>query len=227
MEQLDHNAIILRAKTLGALIRDARQANEKSVEECARAIGVTTETFQTFEAGDRAPSLPELEGIAYFLDVPLEHFWESKPLTATPLAKKHANVLKAISLRHRIVGAQIRQARMEAGIQMEALSRWTEIDQARLEAYELGIEPIPIPQLEVLSGFLSRSIREFYDRHGPVGVWVTQQRAIEQFMSMPIELQDFIAKPINRPYLELAVRLSEMSVDRLRAVAEGLLEITY
>ena len=41
-----------------------------------------------------------------------------------------------------------------------------------------------------------------------------------------MELQGFVCKPINRPYLELAVRLSEMSVEKLRGVAEGLLEIT-
>jgi hypothetical protein len=43
---------------------------------------------------------------------------------------------------------------------------------------------------------------------------------------MPVDLQTFVSKPINRPYLELAQRLSEMSVDKLRSVAEGLLEIT-
>jgi hypothetical protein len=43
---------------------------------------------------------------------------------------------------------------------------------------------------------------------------------------MPSELQSFVVKPINQPYLELAQRLSEMSVEKLRAVAEGLLEIT-
>lgn len=226
MTTVDRNAVILRAKTLGALIRDARNANEKSIEECAQSIGVTPEVFQAFEDGDHAPSLPELEGIAYYLDIPLEYFWESKSLSSSQV-KKHANVLKAIGLRHRMVGALVRQARLEAGATLEAVSRWTEIDQTRLEAYELGLEPIPIPQLEVLSGFLNRSIREFYDRHGPVGVWVTQQRAIDNFLAMPVELQEFIGKPINRPYLELAVRLSEMSVDKLRSVAEGLLEITY
>ena len=50
--------------------------------------------------------------------------------------------------------------------------------------------------------------------------------ALEE-LEMPLDLQVFVSKPINRPYLELAIRLSEMSVDRLRAVAEGLLEITY
>ena len=49
---------------------------------------------------------------------------------------------------------------------------------------------------------------------------------MEDFTDLPLEMQAFISKPINMPYLELAQRLSEMSVDRLRGVAEGLLEIT-
>ena len=46
-------------------------------------------------------------------------------------------------------------------------------------------------------------------------------------MALPLEMQVFVSKPINRPYLELAMRLNDMSVDKLRGVAEGLLEITY
>jgi len=43
---------------------------------------------------------------------------------------------------------------------------------------------------------------------------------------MPLELQEFILKPVNQPYLELAQKLSQMSVDKMRDVAEGLLDIT-
>jgi hypothetical protein len=43
---------------------------------------------------------------------------------------------------------------------------------------------------------------------------------------MPVEMQEFITKPINRPYIEVAMKLSSLSADELRAIAEGLLEIT-
>jgi hypothetical protein len=36
-----------------------------------------------------------------------------------------------------------------------------------------------------------------------------------------------LAAPVNRPYLELAMKLSSMSRDKLRSVAEDLLDITY
>ena len=83
-----------------------------------------------------------------------------------------------------------------------------------------------MPDLEMLSDKLHQSIKYFEDQHGPVGMWSAQQRAMEDFKELPPEMQIFVSKPINRPYLELAQRLSEMSVEKLRAVAEGLLEIT-
>jgi hypothetical protein len=95
-----------------------------------------------------------------------------------------------------------------------------------LDAYEMGEAPIPLPVLEQLGDYLDHPIREFQDQKGPLGSKIAEQRAVQGFLVLPADLQVFICKPVNRPYLELATRLSEMSVEKLRAVAEGLLEIT-
>ena len=55
---------------------------------------------------------------------------------------------------------------------------------------------------------------------------MNDQKSVQQFLELPKELQDFVCQPVNRPYLELAVKLSSMSTDKLRSVAEGLLDIT-
>lgn len=216
----------LRAKIVGALIREARLAAGKQIEECAQAIGVTNETFEAYELGEQSPSLPELEGMAFDLEIPLEYFWENKPFSSEDRVKKQPNMPQLVAIRNRMIGALIRQARQEANLSLEELTEQTGLPAAMLEAYELGEKPIPVPELETLSGALHRSIREFQDRHGPVGVWITQRQALQDFQRLPVELQEFVSKPVHRPYLELAQRLSEMSVDKLRAVAEGLLEIT-
>jgi hypothetical protein len=59
-----------------------------------------------------------------------------------------------------------------------------------------------------------------------MGSWFVEQRNMREFLVLPKELQEFIGKPVNRPYLDLAIKLCELKVERLRALAEGLLEIT-
>jgi hypothetical protein len=46
-------------------------------------------------------------------------------------------------------------------------------------------------------------------------------------ITLPDDLQQFICQPVNRPFLELAKHLQGMPVDKLRSIAESLLEITY
>ena len=67
-------SISIRARKLGALIRNARQELGKTIEECAEALGVSKEDFEMYELGEKAPSLPETEYLAYYLNLPLEYF---------------------------------------------------------------------------------------------------------------------------------------------------------
>jgi transcriptional regulator with XRE-family HTH domain len=216
----------IRAKKLGALIRDARMVAGESVETCAKWIGVSQADFEAYENGELSPSLPEMELIAYRLDVPLGHFWEDVALSQGNGTKRAFDANQFSQIRQRIVGAKLRQARLERGLSLEKISANAKIDLGLLSAYELGEQAIPLPVLESLSGELGLTIRELQDQHGPVGAWISQKRAIHEFLSLPSDLQEFVGKPVNLPYLELAQRLSEMSVEKLRAVAEGLLEIT-
>jgi transcriptional regulator with XRE-family HTH domain len=125
-----------------------------------------------------------------------------------------------------MIGVMIRKTRLETHMTLKALASSAGITTRRLDAYELGEKPIPLPELEVLVSALNISLREYQDKNSPVGEWFNNQRAVRDFMQLPPELQIFVCKPVNRPYLELAQRLSEMSVEKLRNVAEGLLEIT-
>jgi hypothetical protein len=50
--------------------------------------------------------------------------------------------------------------------------------------------------------------------------------AFEKFMLLPAELREFLGKPGNEPYLELAKQLSEISIERLRSLADALTDLT-
>lgn len=216
----------LRAKKLGVLIRDARLAAGKSIEDCARILQVSETTLNAYELGDASPSLPELELLAYFLNTPLEHFWGERSLSVDSLSARQIDLNQLVELRQRMIGASLRKARLEADLSLEELEETTGIPVKELESYEYGQYAVPIPTLEELSEELNLPIKDCFDKNGPVGQWAAQQRLIHDFLQISPELQEFVSRPVNRPYLELAQRLSEMSVDKLRSVAEGLLEIT-
>lgn len=216
----------IRAKKLGVLLRDARQVTGKDLQDCAEAIGVTQQTYQAYETGDLSPSLPELEVLAYYLDIPLEHFWGGSLLSQVGEERKVPDLEQLKALRQRIIGATLRSAREESDLSAEELSQQVDIPEQTLLSYELGEQSIPLPELEALTRVLNLSMQDLQDQKGPAGEWSKKRKNIENFLELPDDIQQFVSKPVNSPYLELAQRLSEMSVEKLRAVAEGLLEIT-
>jgi transcriptional regulator with XRE-family HTH domain len=219
-------AITIRAKRYGVLIRNARLAAGRSLSECAEAVGGSVEMFEDCELGKRSLSLPELEILAYYLQVPLEHFWGHETLAAYKPRGAISDREKLVAVRQRMVGAILRQSRLRHNLTLQALAEKSSINSDQISAYELGRDPIPLTALESLAAHLDLTLRDFQDTHGPIGLWTRQQHAIQNISEYPEELLAFISKPVNRPYLELAQRLSEMSVEKLRSVAEGLLEIT-
>ena len=221
-----NSQITIRTKKLGVLIRDARLAERRSVKECADAMNVKPSQFRAYEDGRRAPSLPELEVLVYYLKLPISHFWGREALSDSPSPVEPINVPLLVSVRQRKIGALLRQQRNTANISLKSLSEQTGISTNRLKAYELGEKPISLPELEVILAALDGRIEDFFDESGPVGKWMIEQNALGKFLELPEDLQNFVCQPINRPYLELAMKLSEMSKDRLRSVAEGLLDIT-
>ncbi|MEZ0395463.1 MAG: helix-turn-helix transcriptional regulator [Anaerolineales bacterium] len=217
----------IRTRKLGVLIRDARLAARKTLTECARAIGVTPGTLRAWEEGRRAPSLPELEVLAYFFDLPIRHFWGKEAISDNPPSTEALNLPVLVGVRQRMIGALLRQEREKASLSLRVLAEQTGLSTARLKSYELGERPIPLPDLEIIMNILGGQVESLFDQTGPIGLWMTQQRAIQDFLELPPDLQAFVCKPVNRPYLELALKLSTLSTERLRSVAEGLLDITF
>jgi len=220
-------ALTLRSKKLGILLRDARQAAGRTKRECAEAIGLTSGRYGSYENGKRSPSLPELEALAFFLDVPILHFWGTTSISENSQEAMYLDRLsQLLGLRQRMIATMLRKQREDARVSLAQLSSRSGVSKGRLKSFELALQPIPLPELEMISMGLGKSVTEFHDSSGPIGDWLREQTATRQIMEMPAGLQAFVIKPHNRPYLEIAQRLSELPVDRIRSVAEGLLEIS-
>jgi transcriptional regulator with XRE-family HTH domain len=222
----DMAAINIRARKLGLLIRDARLASRKKIQECAAAINVTPGIFRAYEAGRRSPSLPEVEALAFYFKMPIDRFWSREVISDDESPTKPLNLNVLLPLRHRVVGALLRQKRMDASRSIKSLSEDTGIPQRKLKAFELGEKPISLPELEAYITALDARIENFFDQSSPIGQWLTQQQSVQEFLNLPVELQSFVCLPVNRPYLELARKMSLISTEKMREIAEGLLDIT-
>jgi len=217
----------IRGKKLGVLIRDARQKFGLSLEDCAARIGLTPAQLEAFESGVESPSLPQLEVLAFNLGVPLDRFWGDKSYADQQEAAVDPAVFaRLFALRTRIIAVILRKTRLEMGVSTQDLAGAAGISSGLLEAYEKGEVAIPLPQLEGMAAHLGLPVNHFMDKDGFVGKWASQQRYLQQFQTLSPNLQAFVTQPVNEPYLEIARRLSEMSVEKLRALAEGLLDIT-
>lgn len=221
---MDPSFLQERAKRIGLSIKESRLSKGLDIDDISQATGISSDSLEAFENGEISPSLPELELLAYLLRTPLDSLIDGDISKTEVLKQINPNQFKGI--RHRIIGTRLRQTRIEADLSLEDISQKTGIDIDTLQAYETGAMPIPYPQFEYILSNLTASMRDFQDKHGPIGEWLTHQQEVNEFLQLPDEIRNFITRPINIPYLELAMRLSEMSVDKLRAVAEGLLEIT-
>jgi transcriptional regulator with XRE-family HTH domain len=199
----------------------------KTLPECAQLVGVTNGILRAWEEGRKAPSLPELEVLAFSLHLPLNHFWSRDAMSDDASLTATMNLPALIGIRQRIVGALLRQQRENSSLSLKALSELSGVSTARLKSFELGERPIPLPELEALVALLGGQIEAIFDQTSPIGQWMLQQKAVQDFLQLTPDLQKFVSKPVNRPYLELAMKLSGMSTDKLRSVAEDLLEITF
>lgn len=222
---MDEEAIALRNRIIGVLLRDARIKAGRTKGECAAILGVSVSTITAYEEGRKPISLPELEILAFFLDVPVNHFWNHNPQLISE--ESPPPVQDILALRHRIVGALLQKARQEAGKSRKDLAQLLGCPVSRIKAYEYGERPIPLAELEMLARALNHPLDYFLDQAGPIGEWEEEERALRAFRELPPEIREFVSKPINRSYLEVAMKLAEMPAGALRQIAEGILEITY
>ncbi len=215
-------ALVLRSKILGILLRKARTKAGKSQKECAQALNCSPHTISQYEYGRKGISLPELEVLAYLFDVPLTDFWDEEAVFEEE-EKKMPSPEKVISRRN-IIGVMLRQARLEKGLTQKACAQALGCPPSRISQYERGERAIPLPELEVLADLCQVPTTYFLaDQLFPPD----QTADLEKLAEMPPDVKDFVLEPLNLLYIKAAMRLGNMSVESLREFAASLLDITY
>lgn len=215
----------LRAKILGLLIRDARISAARTQDDCARLLNTTPEQIEAWEVGDSTPDLAQLELLAFYLDVPISHFWGMDALNHDPTQKLRMQD-EYMALRHRMIGALLQNARETAGLTRADVAQQANLDEETLSRYELGEQPIPMHELVVLSSVVKRNMSYFVETSGYVGELLKLREQFKHFTELDEDIRDFAANPLNLGFIKIAMMFGHMPADQLRKVAEGLLEIS-
>lgn len=214
----------VRARILGVLIRDARQSAQMSAATCAERVGVPVETFDDWELGHAVPSLPQLELLAYTLKLPISYFWGTDLLA--PELHQRLDAEEYHRLRDRLIGMALREARKNARLTVAKLAEAAGVSADHIRAYETGLRAIPMPVLASFASVCRVSMTHFLENDNRVGRYLLLQEDIKRFNDLPETVRQFVTQPVNQPYLDLALRLSQMKTDELRAIATAILEIT-
>lgn len=215
----------LRGKMLGVLIRDARISAARTVEDCARLLHVSPQTISAWEYGDQVPSLPQLELLAYYLDIPVSHFWGQKTLQ-NPETNKTSVQGEYVALRNRMIGGLLRTARENENLSLEDVSVATQIDVATLQQYEYGDAVIPMHQLSVLASAVNKNMDYFLESSSYIGELLQMRAEWQKFLDLDEDVRQFAANRTNLGFIKIAMMFSHMPTKELRQVAEGMLEIT-
>ena len=220
-------AMAIRSKMIGVLLRNARVKAGKSRKDCAAVLGRSPDTISRFEYGRKDITLPQLEVLAYFLGLPITYFWDKDAIPEEEEMDRPVDDVMII--RRKIIGVLLRQARLDAGKNQKQCAEALNCSVDRISRYELGRSDIPLPELEALADFLGVPITYFLDEQTtPPSEGVPRQvRGMETSVELPPDVGDFVSNPTNALYIRIAMKLSTLSVDDLRQIAETLLDITF
>ncbi|MBZ0320144.1 MAG: helix-turn-helix domain-containing protein [Anaerolineae bacterium] len=215
----------LRARMMGVLIRDARLAMGYTIEEIANHLNLPDETILAWEFGQAVPSLPQLELVAFLLQVPVSHFWGSDTFMQQ-YGSRQIDSHEYSILRDRMIGALIRAGRQAKNISTADLATKLGINAEFLEAYEYGTLPVPMTLLVSIASALEVNVNYFLESSSRVGEFLEIREALKTIEEMPEDIRAFLSSHTNQPYIRLAMIFAKLPADSLRALAESMLDIT-
>ena len=163
----DIKALEIRSKMIGVLLRSARLEAGKTLNDCAELLGCTPHVLSQYEYGRKGISMPELELLAAFFDVPVDFFWEEESIASKETADLPP-ADKIIPLRQKMIGILLRGARQQAGKTLKDCAELLGCSSYMMSQYEHGHKGIPLPELEFLATFFDLPVSYFWEEDSTI-----------------------------------------------------------
>jgi transcriptional regulator with XRE-family HTH domain len=206
---------------VGVRLRAARLKIHKTIKEVAARLGVSPARMKQYELGTREITLPELEELALYFQVPISHFLASDTVLTEELPPAPSK--EELAERRAFIGARLKQARLAAGKSKEDCAALVEQKPARITRYERGRADVPITELERLAEFLGVNI--FYFLASTPRVGEGNVLDLEYLARLPKDLRAFVFDPASLPYLRMAAKFRDLPADKLKELGELLLVV--
>ena len=191
----------IRNRMLGIQIKKNRFQHNQTIEQLAQLCEIPASDLETFESGQTPIPLPLFLKISEVLHLPYERIQPTEIISPVEI-------------------------QVPPVVQPEEIPQQPESEPAMASESDLLEQPItqtnasPLPQ-EPEPVVITETIPVVPDENIQIPVSI-----LEDFPGISEELREFITKPVNVPFLELAMKLSRMDAKKLRDIAESLLEIT-
>ena len=208
----------LRGKIVGVLIRMYRLEAQRSLADCAKFMRAEPQLVEAWENGDEAPSLPELELLAVYLN------GSGTDADGAPAQRPSAQE-EYLCIRRRLIGAMLRAARESAGISQQELGAAAGLEADQLERFELGEEALPISWLVALAQGVKADLGHFLVKPQFLLEESPPVNLTEQGGEYEAEWGQFSLKSENQAFIRLAMAFQQMARADLHRIADALFAI--
>lgn len=209
-------------------IKTARVKSRNSLKSCADELNIPLGRYTAYESGAIIPSLPEIELLAYYLKAPIldiiSEQEETYPFYTSDFPGGYVDFF--LHLRHKMIGAKLRQLREEKQISPSQLADQAGFLVEDLESFELGQTPIRLSILFRMLEVLNCSLLDIIDQTSLIGKWHQDASSIKLFFRLPRNVQSALLHSENQKYLEFIQKLlcaSENDIDNLTQALKSLL----
>ncbi len=218
---MDPEPLVIQRRIIGVLMRAAREKARRTTTQVAVRLGITPARLRQYERGVRDITLPELELLALFLQVPLSFFLSGN--VATEAEPPPAPSPEEMRTRRALIGAKLKQARLAAGRSQEECAQAIGRQSRTILRYERGQSDIPLTELDALARVLGVNLYYFVERRDAGDESTLLD--LEKLARLPKDARTFLLDPNNLPYVRAAMKFADLPTDRLKELGEILLVV--
>jgi transcriptional regulator with XRE-family HTH domain len=207
-------------------IKQIRKLKNRSLHDCAKVLNIPKERYHHFEEGNGVLSLPELELLAIFLEVPMQSLFQDSDLEldqAALLSEEKMPMYK--NLRDKMIRTKLNLEMENKCISLENLSDNTGISLQTLKSYQENGESIPFDHLTRITEHLGIPINSLLQDTFESDQEVMKEKNQEQTQWQP-EYQDNREMSVEEetPHRVLLEAVKSLSIKDQAEIAKLLLE---